>query len=92
MVAHLLAVDDTFDATGNVDVIRISLDASHKGWGGTVFGGVSDRTDLLKIVDWYLHGKFEMDPMITHKLKLEDINHGFELMHQGISIRAGIEF
>ena len=54
-----------------------------RSWRGTAFGGASGRTDVPKIVDWYMDGKIEIDPMITHKLKLEDINHGFELMHQG---------
>ncbi|MEC9198502.1 MAG: S-(hydroxymethyl)glutathione dehydrogenase, partial [Pseudomonadota bacterium] len=43
-------------------------------------------------VDWYMDGKIEIDSMITHKLKLEDINEGFELMHAGKSIRAVVEF
>ena len=47
---------------------------------------------IPKIVDWYMDGKIEIDPMITHKLKLEDINHGFDLMHEGKSIRAVVEF
>jgi S-(hydroxymethyl)glutathione dehydrogenase/alcohol dehydrogenase len=63
-----------------------------RSWRGTAFGGASGRTDVPKIVDWYMDGKIEIDPMITHKLKLEDINHGFELMHQGKSIRAVVEF
>ncbi|MFK7762731.1 MAG: S-(hydroxymethyl)glutathione dehydrogenase, partial [Roseobacter sp.] len=45
-----------------------------------------------KIVDWYMDGKIEIDPMITHKLTLDEINHGFDLMHQGKSIRAVVEF
>jgi S-(hydroxymethyl)glutathione dehydrogenase/alcohol dehydrogenase len=61
-------------------------------WRGTAFGGAKGRTDVPKIVDWYMDGKIEIDPMITHKLKLEEINHGFELMHQGKSIRAVVEF
>ena len=61
-------------------------------WKGTAFGGARGRTDVPKIVDWYMEGKIEIDPMITHKLKLEDINHGFDLMHEGTSIRAVVEF
>jgi S-(hydroxymethyl)glutathione dehydrogenase/alcohol dehydrogenase len=61
-------------------------------WRGTAFGGAKGRTDVPKIVDWYMAGKIEIDPMITHKLKLEEINHGFELMHEGKSIRAVVEF
>ena len=61
-------------------------------WRGTAFGGASGRTDVPKIVDWYMDGKIEIDPMITHKLSLEDINKGFDLMHEGKSIRAVVEF
>ncbi len=61
-------------------------------WRGTAFGGAKGRTDVPKIVDWYMAGKIEIDPMITHKLKLEEINHGFDLMHKGESIRAVVEF
>ena len=125
IVAHLVELtggggDYTFDATGNVSVMRNALESAHKGWGesviigvapagaeistrpfqlvtgrvwrGTAFGGASGRTDVPKIVDWYMDGKIEIDPMITHKLKLEDINHGFDLMHQGKSIRAVVEY
>ena len=57
-------------------------------WMGTAFGGARGRTDVPKIVDWYMNGKIEIDPMITHTLRLEDINKGFELMHSGESIRS----
>jgi len=57
-------------------------------WRGSAFGGARGRTDVPKIVDWYMDGKIEIDPMITHTLKLEDINRGFELMHAGESIRS----
>ncbi|MGV6847132.1 MAG: S-(hydroxymethyl)glutathione dehydrogenase/class III alcohol dehydrogenase [Marinibacterium sp.] len=125
LVAHLVdltkgGADYTFDATGNVDVMRAALECAHKGWGesiiigvapagaeistrpfqlvtgrswrGTAFGGARGRTDVPKIVDWYMDGKIEIDPMITHKLSLEEINHGFDLMHEGKSIRAVVEF
>ena len=125
IVAHLVELtggggDYTFDATGNVGVMRNALESAHKGWGesviigvapagaeiatrpfqlvtgrvwrGTAFGGASGRTDVPKIVDWYMDGKIEIDPMITHKLKLEEINHGFDLMHEGKSIRAVVEY
>ena len=112
--------DYTFDATGNVGVMRTALEAAHKGWGesiiigvapagaeiatrpfqlvtgrswrGTAFGGARGRTDVPKIVDWYMEGKIEIDPMITHTMPLEDINKGFDLMHAGESIRAVVEF
>ena len=63
-----------------------------RSWRGTAFGGASGRTDVPKIVDWYMDGKIEIDPMITHILKLEDINEGFDLMHEGKSIRAVVVF
>ena len=57
-------------------------------WIGSAFGGMRGRTDVPKVVDWYMQGLIEIDPMITHTLKLEDINRGFELMHKGESIRS----
>ena len=63
-----------------------------RSWRGTAFGGASGRTDVPKIVDWYMQGKIEIDPMITHTMGLEDINKGFDLMHEGKSIRAVVEF
>ena len=125
LVAHLVKLtnggaDYTFDATGNVNVMRTALEAAHKGWGesiiigvagagqeiatrpfqlvtgrswrGTAFGGARGRTDVPKIVDWYMDGKIEIDPMITHTMGLEDINKGFELMHEGKSIRAVVVY
>ena len=59
-----------------------------RSWRGTAFGGARGRTDVPKIVDWYLDGKIDIDPMITHTLGLEDINKGFDLMHSGESIRS----
>lgn len=113
-------VDYSFDATGNVQVMRDALECSHRGWGvsviigvapagaeistrpfqlvtgrvwkGTAFGGAKGRTDVPKIVDWYMDGKIEIDPMITHTLTLDEINKGFDLMHEGKSIRAVVEF
>ncbi|WP_113913060.1 S-(hydroxymethyl)glutathione dehydrogenase/class III alcohol dehydrogenase [Roseovarius dicentrarchi] len=125
MVGHLVELtrggaDYTFDATGNVGVMRTALEAAHKGWGesiiigvapagaeistrpfqlvtgrtwkGTAFGGARGRTDVPKIVDWYMDGKIEIDPMITHILKLEEINKGFEMMHAGESIRSVVVY
>jgi S-(hydroxymethyl)glutathione dehydrogenase / alcohol dehydrogenase len=57
-------------------------------WRGTAFGGARGRTDVPRIVDWYMDGLIEIDPMITHRLKLEEINRAFDLMHQGESIRS----
>jgi S-(hydroxymethyl)glutathione dehydrogenase/alcohol dehydrogenase len=112
--------DYTFDATGNVQVMRAALESAHKGWGesiiigvapagaeistrpfqlvtgrswrGTAFGGARGRTDVPKIVDWYMEGKIEIDPMITHTLTLDEINKGFDLMHAGESIRSVVVF
>ncbi len=113
-------VDYSFDATGNVQVMRDALECSHRGWGvsvvigvapagaeiatrpfqlvtgrvwkGTAFGGAKGRTDVPQMVDWYMDGKIEIDEMITHKLTLDQINEGFDLMHEGKSIRAVVEF
>ena len=108
--------DYSFDATGNVKVMRDALECTHRGWGqsiiigvapagaeistrpfqlvtgrvwkGTAFGGARGRTDVPRIVDWYMDGKIEIDPMITHTMGLDEINEGFELMHKGESIRS----
>ena len=61
-------------------------------WKGTAFGGAKGRTDVPKIVDMYMDGTIAIDPMITHVLKLEDINKGFDLMHAGESIRAVVAY
>jgi len=125
LVAHLVKItnggaDYTFDATGNVNVMRTALESAHKGWGesiiigvapagaeistrpfqlvtgrvwkGTAFGGARGRTDVPKIVDWYMEGKIQIDPMITHSFSLEDIHKGFDLMHEGKSIRSVVVF
>jgi S-(hydroxymethyl)glutathione dehydrogenase/alcohol dehydrogenase len=112
--------DYSFEAIGNVDVMRDALECCHKGWGesiiigvagagqeiktrpfqlvtgrvwkGTAFGGAKGRTDVPKIVDWYMDGKIEIDPLITHKMPLDDINKAFDLMHAGESIRSVVEF
>ncbi len=125
LVGHLVELtrggaDYTFDATGNVQVMRTALESAHKGWGesviigvapagaeistrpfqlvtgrvwrGTAFGGARGRTDVPKIVDWYMDGKIEIDPMITHTLSLDEINKGFDLMHAGESIRSVVVY
>jgi S-(hydroxymethyl)glutathione dehydrogenase / alcohol dehydrogenase len=61
-------------------------------WEGSAFGGARGRTDVPKIVDWYMQGKISIDPLITHTLKLEEINHGFDLMNRGESIRSVVVF
>ena len=63
-----------------------------RNWRGTAFGGAKGRTDVPKIVDWYMNGKIAIDPMITHTLRLEEINKGFDLMHSGDSIRSVVVF
>lgn len=59
-----------------------------RSWRGTAFGGARGRTDVPKIVDWYMDGKIDIDPLITHTMPLEDINQAFDLMHAGESIRS----
>ena len=61
-------------------------------WKGTAFGGARGRTDVPKIVDWYMDGKVEIDSMITHTLPLDRINEAFDLMHEGKSIRAVVVY
>lgn len=61
-------------------------------WKGSAFGGARGRTDVPRIVDWYMDGKIEIDPMITHDLTLDRINEGFELMRQGKSIRSVVTY
>ena len=61
-------------------------------WRGTAFGGARGRTDVPKIVDWYMQGKIEIDPMITHVMPLSDINKAFDLMHEGKSIRSVVTY
>jgi S-(hydroxymethyl)glutathione dehydrogenase/alcohol dehydrogenase len=61
-------------------------------WRGSAFGGAKGRRDVPRIVDWYMDGKIEIDPLITHELPLERINEAFDLMHEGRSIRTVIRF
>ncbi len=63
-----------------------------RNWRGTAFGGAKGRTDVPKIVDWYMQGKIQIDPMITHVMPLEKINDAFDLMHEGKSIRSVVTF
>ena len=63
-----------------------------RSWRGSAFGGARGRTDVPKIVEWYLDGKIQIDPMITHTMPLEDINKGFDLMHAGESIRSVVVY
>lgn len=61
-------------------------------WKGTAFGGAKGRTDVPKIVDWYMDGKIDIDSLVTHTMPLEKINDAFDLMHKGESIRSVINF
>ena len=61
-------------------------------WRGTAFGGAKGRTDVPKIVDWYMNGKINIDDLITHSMPLDDINNAFELMHAGESIRSVVVY
>ena len=61
-------------------------------WRGTAFGGVRGRTEVPKIVDWYMDGKINIDDLITHFLPFEKINDGFDLMRRGESIRSVVVF
>jgi S-(hydroxymethyl)glutathione dehydrogenase/alcohol dehydrogenase len=61
-------------------------------WRGSAFGGAKGRTDVPKIVDWYMDGKINIDDLITHTMPLEEINKGFHLMHKGESIRSVVTF
>jgi S-(hydroxymethyl)glutathione dehydrogenase/alcohol dehydrogenase len=61
-------------------------------WRGSAFGGVRGRTEVPKIVDWYMDGKINIDDLITHTMPLENINRAFDLMHSGESIRSVVVF
>jgi S-(hydroxymethyl)glutathione dehydrogenase / alcohol dehydrogenase len=63
-----------------------------RSWRGTAFGGAKGRTDVPRIVDWYMDGKINIDDLITHTMPLEKINDGFHLMHEGESIRSVVIF
>ncbi|RKQ87590.1 S-(hydroxymethyl)glutathione dehydrogenase/alcohol dehydrogenase [Solirubrobacter pauli] len=112
--------DYTFEATGNVNVMRQAVESARMGWGlctvtgvagkgetldvvprylitgrrvaGSSFGGVKGRDQVPQLVQLYLDGKLDVDPFISHRIKLEDVNHGFELMHHQDGIRSVIEF
>jgi S-(hydroxymethyl)glutathione dehydrogenase/alcohol dehydrogenase len=61
-------------------------------WKGSAFGGARGRTDVPRIVDWYMEKKISIDPLITHTLPLARINEAFDLMHEGKSIRAVVQY
>lgn len=61
-------------------------------WRGTAFGGVKGRSQLPGYVDRYLKGEIKVDPFVTHTMGLDRINHAFDLMHEGKSIRTVIKY
>ena len=113
-------VDYSFEAVGNVNLMRAALECCHKGWGestiigvagagqeiatrpfqlvtgrvwrGSAFGGVKGRTELPGMVEQYMAGEIKVDEMITHTMGLDEINHAFDLMHEGESIRSVIHY
>ena len=112
--------DYTFEATGNVAVMRQAVEAARMGWGlctvagvagkgetldivprflitgrriaGSSFGGVKGRDQVPQLIDRYLAGDFNVDAFVSHKLRLDDVNRGFDLMEQQDGIRSVIEF
>jgi S-(hydroxymethyl)glutathione dehydrogenase / alcohol dehydrogenase len=112
--------DYTFEATGNVDVMRQAVEAARMGWGlaticgvagkgetlnvvprflitgrrvaGSSFGGVKGRDQVPRLVDRYLAGQIDVDPFVSHKLRLVDVNRGFDLMEAQDGIRSVIDF
>jgi S-(hydroxymethyl)glutathione dehydrogenase/alcohol dehydrogenase len=112
--------DYTFEATGNVGVMRQAVEAARMGWGlctvagvaakgatldivprllitgrrvaGSSFGGVKGRDQVPELVDLYLRGELDVDPLISHRLTLDDVNRGFELMEAQGGIRSVIDF
>jgi S-(hydroxymethyl)glutathione dehydrogenase/alcohol dehydrogenase len=112
--------DYTFEATGNVAVMRQAVESARMGWGlctvagvagkgetldivprflitgrrvcGSSFGGVKGREQVPQLVERYLQGDIDVDPFISHKLSLDDVNRGFELMEAQAGIRSVIDF
>jgi S-(hydroxymethyl)glutathione dehydrogenase / alcohol dehydrogenase len=115
-----MGADYTFEATGNVAVMRQAVEAARMAWGlatvagvagkgetldviprllitgrriaGSSFGGVKGREGVPKLVDLYLAGEIDVDPFISHRITLDDVNRGFELMEAQDGIRSVIEF
>ena len=112
--------DYTFEATGNVGVMRQAVESARMGWGlatmcgvagkgrdaerrpalpdhgrriaGSSFGGCKGREDVPAYVQRYLAGEIDVDAFVSHKLTLDDVNRGFELMEAGDGIRSVIDF
>ena len=115
-----MGADYTFEATGNVQVMRQAVESARMGWGlctvtgvagkgetldvvprylitgrriaGSSFGGVKGRDQVPVFVERYLDGEIDVDPLISHKLTLDEVNKGFDLMHAQDGIRSVIEF
>ncbi|HET8742919.1 MAG TPA: zinc-binding dehydrogenase, partial [Gaiella sp.] len=113
-------VDYTFEATGNVTVMRQAVEAAREAWGlatmcgvaakgetldvvprflitgrrvtGTSFGGVKGRTQVPRLVDRWLAGEIDVESLLSHRLRLDDVNHGFELLEAQDGIRSVITF
>jgi S-(hydroxymethyl)glutathione dehydrogenase/alcohol dehydrogenase len=114
-----LGADYTFEATGNVAVMRQAVESARMGWGlctvagvagkgetlnviprylitgrrlaGSSFGGVKGRDEVPQLVDRYLAGEIDVEPFVSHKLTLDEVNRGFELMEAQDGIRSVIE-
>ena len=112
--------DYTFEATGNVAVMRQALESARMGWGlctiagvagkgetldivprylitgrrvaGSSFGGIKGRDEVPQLVERWLAGEIDIEPFISHKLTLDEVNHGFELMEAQDGIRSVIDF
>ncbi len=112
--------DYTFEATGNVEVMRQAVESARMGWGlatvcgvagkgetldvvprylitgrrvaGSSFGGVKGRDQVPQLVDRWLAGEIDVEPFVSHKLMLDDVNRGFELMEAQDGIRSVIDF
>ena len=112
--------DYTFEATGNVNVMRQAVEAARMGWGlctvagvagkgetldvvprllitgrriaGSSFGGVKGRDQVPQLVDLWLAGEIDVDPFVSHRIRLADVNRGFELMEAQDGIRSVVEF
>jgi len=112
--------DYTFEATGNVTVMRQAVEAARMGWGlctvcgvagrgetldviprllitgrricGSSFGGLKGRDDVPALIDRYMRGEIDVDPFISHRLSLDQVNDGFALMQAQDGIRSVIEF
>src|SRR2546423_6001217 len=111
--------DYTFEATGNVDVMRQAVESARMGWGlatmcgvagkgetldiiprflitgrrvaGSSFGGVEGRDQVPQLVDRWLAGEIDVDPLISHRLRLDEVNHAFELLEKQDGIRSVVE-